>query len=62
LTCFSTFVVTDKEIVLPGVVPDTDEAEYVCSGYHDRQAERLEKLMKQEQFNKNISLKFPWQK
>lgn len=61
LTCFSTFVVTDKEIVLPAVLPDNDEAEYVCSGYHDRQGERLKKLMEQEKFNKNISLKFPWQ-
>lgn len=61
LTCFSTFVVTDKEIVLPAVLPDNDEAEYVCSGYHDRQGERLKKLMEQEKFNKNISLKFSWQ-
>ena len=61
LTCFSTFVVTNKDIVLPGVLPDTDEAEYVCSGYHQRQSERLKKLMEQEKFNKNISLNFPWQ-
>ena len=61
LTCFSTFVVTDKNIVLPNIVPDSDEAEYVCSGYHKRQSERLEKLMEQEKFNQNISLQFPWQ-
>lgn len=61
LTCFSTFVVTDKNIVLPNIIPDSDEAEYVCSGYHKRQSERLEKLMEQEKFNQNISLQFPWQ-
>jgi len=62
LTCFSTFVVTDPQVVLPKVVPDTDEAKYVCSGYKGRQAERLQKLMQQEKFNENISLDFPWQK
>jgi Acyl-CoA hydrolase len=62
LTCFSTFVVTDKEVVLPGIIPDSDESEYVCSGYQKRQDERLKKLLEQEKFNKNISLKFPWQK
>src|SRR5699024_757664 len=61
LTCFSTFVVTDKSIVLPSIVPDSDEAEYVCSSYQKRQSERLEKLLEQEKFNQNISLKFPWQ-
>lgn len=61
LTCFSTFVVTDKDIVLPQIVPDNDEAKYVCSGYHQRQDERLKKLLEQEKFNKNISLQFPWQ-
>ncbi|MQS98091.1 acyl-CoA thioesterase [Companilactobacillus halodurans] len=53
LTCFSSFVVTDKNVVLPTVVPDTDEAEFVCSGYNDRQSERLQKLLQQEKFNKN---------
>ncbi len=61
LTCFSTFVVTDPNITLPKVIPDTPEAEFVCSGYKERQAERLAKLMKQEKFNQNISLDFPWQ-
>ncbi|AKP03333.1 acyl-CoA thioesterase [Companilactobacillus pabuli] len=61
LTCFSTFVVTDKNIVLPNIVPDNDEAEYVCSGYQERQSQRLKKLLEQEKFNQNISLKFPWQ-
>lgn len=59
LTCFSTFVVTDKNIVLPNIVPDNDEAEYVCSGYQERQSQRLKKLLEQEKFNQNISLKFP---
>lgn len=61
LTCFSTFVVTDKNIVLPNIVPDNNEAEYVCSGYQERQSQRLKKLLEQEKFNQNISLKFPWQ-
>lgn len=61
LTCFSTFVVTDKNIVLPNIVPDNDEAEYVCSGYQERQSQRLKKLLEQEKFYQNISLKFPWQ-
>lgn len=60
LTCFSTFVVPDSNIVLPSIVPDSDEAEYVCAGYKERQGNRLEKLMAQEKFNKNISLDFPW--
>jgi len=60
LTCFSTFVVTDSNIVLPTLEPDNDEAKFVSSEYKDRQAERLTKLMKQEKFNQNISLKFPW--
>jgi len=61
LTCFSTFVITDKNITLPGIEADNDEAKYVSNGYHERQAERLAKLMKQEKFNQNISLNFPWQ-
>ncbi|GAB5057212.1 acyl-CoA thioesterase [Companilactobacillus alimentarius] len=61
LTCFSTFVVTDKNIVLPRIHPDTSEAEFVCAGYEKRQDQRLKKLLEQEKFNKNISLNFPWQ-
>lgn len=61
LTCFYTFVVTDEDIFLPRIVPDSAESEYVCSDYHERQGERFKKLLGQEGFNKNISLQFPWQ-
>ncbi|WP_334332221.1 acyl-CoA thioesterase [Companilactobacillus sp. HBUAS59544] len=61
LTCFSTFVVTDKSIVLPKIEPDSEEAQFVCNGYESRQRERLQKLLAQEKFNRNINLEFPWQ-
>lgn len=60
LTCFSTFVVIDKNIELPSIHPDNPEAEYVCQGYKERQDERMKKLLTQEKFNENISLDFPW--
>lgn len=60
LTCFSTFVVPDPEVILPSIIPDNEEAEYVCAGYKNRQGERLKKLMEQEKFNQKISLDFPW--
>ena len=62
LTCFSSFVVVERGIELPEVVPDTDEYKFVCQGYQQRQAERMEKLMRQREFNNNISLDFPWNK
>lgn len=61
LTCFSSFVVIAPEIVLPQIVPDRDEYRFVCQGYPARQAERMAKLKRQEQFNQQISLEFPWQ-
>ncbi|WP_125589694.1 acyl-CoA thioesterase [Companilactobacillus jidongensis] len=62
LTCFSSFVVVEQGIELPEVVPDTDEYSFVCEGYEQRQIERMNKLKQQYDFNKKISLKFPWTK
>lgn len=60
LTCFSTFVVTDRSIKLPEIIPLTDEEKYVCSGYKQRKIERSEKLKEQVKLNQHMSLKFPW--
>ncbi|MFC6163073.1 MULTISPECIES: acyl-CoA thioesterase [Lactiplantibacillus] len=60
LTCFSSFVVAERGITLPPIEPDKPEYQYVCQGYEQRQAERMAKLKRQEAFNQNISLAFPW--
>ncbi|MFC6181536.1 acyl-CoA thioesterase [Lactiplantibacillus daowaiensis] len=60
LTCFSSFVVTEHDIVLPQIVPDKPEYDFVCQGYAARQEARMERLKRQEAFNQNISLEFPW--
>ncbi|APX72145.1 acyl-CoA thioesterase [Companilactobacillus allii] len=60
LTCFSSFVVVERGIQLPKIVPDTSEYKFVCQGYEQRQTERMRKLKKQREFNNNISLEFPW--
>ncbi|MFC6294031.1 acyl-CoA thioesterase [Lactiplantibacillus daoliensis] len=60
LTCFSSFVVMERDIQLPTIVPDSAEYRFVCEGYATRQAERMAKLKRQEHFNQQISLEFPW--
>ncbi|VDG19483.1 acyl-CoA thioesterase [Lactiplantibacillus mudanjiangensis] len=60
LTCFSLFVVTEHDIVLPQVIPDKPEYEFVCQGYAARQAERAAKRQQHAAFNEHISLEFPW--
>lgn len=60
LTCFSTFVLIDKNIELPEIVPVSKEEKYVCAGYAQRKIERSEKLKEQVALNKHISLSFPW--
>ncbi|WP_125709104.1 acyl-CoA thioesterase [Companilactobacillus zhongbaensis] len=60
LTCFSTFVLIDKNVELPEIVPVSAEEQYVCAGYQQRKIDRAEKLKEQVSLNKHISLNFPW--
>jgi acyl-CoA hydrolase len=60
LTCFSTFVLTDRSVELPEIVPVSDEEVFVCAGFADRKKERGEKLKQQVELNKHMSLDFPW--
>ena len=60
LTCFSTFVVTDRNVVLPELTADKPEYAYVADGYQERQAQRLAKLKRQRAFNAHISVELPW--
>lgn len=60
LTCFSTFVLTDRSIKLPEIIPVSDEEIFVCAGYKQRKLERGEKLKEQVELNKHMSLDFPW--
>lgn len=60
LTCFSTFVLTDRSIELPEIVPVTEEEKFICAGYKQRKIERGEKLKEQVELNKHMSLDFPW--
>ena len=60
LTCFSTFVVTDRNIELPALVADKPEYAFVAHGYQERQVTRLTKLKRQQDFNAHISVDLPW--
>lgn len=60
LTCFSTFVVTDRNIELPTLKADKDEYAFVTQGYDQRQVERLARLKRQQHFNAQISTNLPW--
>ena len=61
LTCFSTFVVTDRQVTLPALLADKSEYDFVAQGYAQRQSERLAKLKRQREFNAHISVELPWQ-
>lgn len=62
-TAFLTFVTVplngEKVYALP-VVPETTEEKYVCSGYAQRQQERIAKRQNTTQFNEHISIDLPW--
>src|SRR5699024_8474890 len=44
LTAFLTFVVPDKQIILPQVTPITEEEKIICAGYKDRKLEKTKKF------------------
>lgn len=60
LTCFATFVVTDREHALPALVADTPEYQYLAAGYPQRQAERKAQRAQQSDLNAHLSLELPW--
>lgn len=64
LTCFATFVVTERDLVLPQLVVAGDNQEYqvLCQGYVQRQAARRVHLQAQAAFRQQISLDLPWQR
>jgi hypothetical protein len=53
-------VVTDRNIELPLLVADKPEYTFVAQGYQERQAARLAKLKRQQDFNAHISVELPW--
>ncbi|XJS10967.1 acyl-CoA thioesterase [Aerococcaceae bacterium WGS1372] len=61
-TAFLTFVVIDDlpEGGLPQIVAETDEERYIMSGYEERKRHRKESRQHDEEFQKNISIDFPW--
>ena len=62
LTAFLTFVVPDKQIILPQVTPITEEEKIICAGYKDRKLEKTKKFARQKELNQRISLHLPWDK
>ena len=62
LTAFLTFVVPDKQIILPQVTPITEEEKIICAGYKDRKLEKTKKFARQKELNQHISLHLPWDK
>ena len=51
---------TDRNIELPLLVADKPEYTFVAQGYQERQAARLAKLKRQQDFNAHISVELPW--
>lgn len=62
LTAFLTFVVPDKQIILPQITPITEEEKIICAGYKDRKLEKSKKFARQKELNRHISLHLPWDK
>ena len=62
LTAFLTFVVPDKQIILPQITPITEEEKIICAGYKDRKLEKSKKFARQKELNQHISLHLPWDK
>ena len=62
LTAFLTFVVPDKQIILPKITPITEEEKIICAGYKDRKLEKSKKFARQKELNQHISLHLPWDK
>lgn len=64
-TSFMTFVAFDPdggEIVVPKIIPETDEEKMVCGGYEERKKKRLHQRAFNEAFFEQVDLKFPWGK
>lgn len=59
LTAFLTFV-AEKEITFTTLEAQSAEEKFVCQGYQQRQQIRMQNLHQQQQFNRQLSLKHPW--
>ncbi|WP_265456398.1 acyl-CoA thioesterase [Enterococcus sp. HY326] len=55
-TCFMTFVVLDKEIVLPQIQPETQEEIFICGGYDARRQKRKADLAGNLELAKHMQL------
>ena len=59
LTAFLTFVAFTSE-KLPQIMPLSAEEKYVCASYHERQLLRKQNFKKQQCFNEQLNLKYPF--
>lgn len=61
-TAFLTFVVTNAgpDFEMPEIKPESDEEIYVCSGYLDRKAIRMNKRDSDKEFQEKISIDLPY--
>lgn len=65
-TSFWTFVALPREdetdFSVPQIVAETEEEQFICSGYEARRTARLEQLERQEALMKNVTIEKPWTK
>lgn len=64
-TSFLTFVVQLEEhekesFVMPEIIPESDEEQFVCAGYEKRRKQRIANRQMDQQMQENLSLKQPW--
>ncbi|MCW6680231.1 acyl-CoA thioesterase [Aerococcaceae bacterium NML130460] len=58
-TAFLTFVTVPQDgqkVYAPGIIPETEEEKFICSGYEQRQQERLAKRIETKRFNERITI------
>lgn len=60
LTSFLTFVVTDKNISLEEIIPESTEEKMINAGYQKRQEKRMSSLRSQKAFNQSLTSAYPW--
>jgi acyl-CoA hydrolase len=61
MTAFLTFVVLDKQVILPELSAETLEEKSLCADFQKREAYRRQKIAEQKKLQASLSLDFPWQ-
>lgn len=62
-TAFLTFVIIStngQKVLVPTVIPETKEEDFICQGYEERRQARLAKQQVLQAFHNQISIDKPW--